>query len=134
MEPTEPASKPIVDPLNTLAWFLMDAFWLLKLEWPAYGFAAITVVTGVVLLVLDRRESWGALLADLGLFCWIVMNTVWMVSDLNDGEPPRVFSIVVAVLGAGFIVAAAWSSEDVRRLRVFQRGRRRKWRRPGGTT
>ena len=120
-EPTPVLSKPVIDPLNTAAWFVMDAFWLARLEWPAYVAAGLTVATGVLLLVLGRREGRGALYADLGLNCWIVMNTVWLVHDLNGLETPRAFAAVVGTLGAGLIVAAARHSRDLRRVRIFRR-------------
>ena len=114
-------SKPVVDPVNTVAWFAMDALWLSRLEWPAYAAAGLTVVTGALLLVLSRREGRGAVYADLGLNCWIVMNAVWLVHDLNGRETPRAVAAVAATLGAVFIVAAARHSQDVRRFRVLKR-------------
>ena len=119
--PTPVFSKPVIDPLNTVAWFAMDALWLARLEWPAYAAAVVTVVTGVMLLALGRREGRGAVYADLGLNCWIVMNTVWLVHDLNDLETPRAFAAVTGVLGVALIVAATRHSRDVRRLRIFKR-------------
>jgi hypothetical protein len=120
-EPTPAFSKPIIDPVNTAAWFTMDALWLARLEWPAYAAAGLTVATGVLLLILGRREGRGVLYADLGLNCWIVMNTVWLVHDLNGRETPRAFAAVMAVLGAALIIAAARHSQDFRRLRIFRR-------------
>ena len=35
-EPTRWWSKAVIDPVNTVAWFSMDALWLAKLAWPAY--------------------------------------------------------------------------------------------------
>ena len=121
MEPARPFSKRVVDPLNTAAWFAMDALWMCKQEWPAYAFAALTVVTGVWLLVLGWRGGRGLLYADLGLNCWIVMNTVWLVADLNNRPTPLAFAVPVAVLGAAFLAAAARHSQDFGRLRI--RGR-----------
>jgi hypothetical protein len=120
-EPTRVLSKPVIDPLNTAAWFTMDALWLTRLAWPAYAAAALTVVTGVLLLILAWREGRGAVFADLALNCWIVLNTVWLVHDLNGQETPRAFVAVVALLGAVLIIAAARHSEDLRRLRIFRR-------------
>lgn len=114
-------SKPIIDPVNTLTWFLMDALWMLKLAWPAYIAAGLTVITGVMLLILDRREDRGTLLADLGLGSWIVMNTVWLVYDLNGQDAPYAFAIPVSIVGTVLIIAAIWHSKDIRRLRIFQR-------------
>lgn len=122
MEPTPPSSKRVVDAVNSAAWFGMDALWMSGLEWPAYAAAGLTVATGVLLLILGRRQDRGELFADLGLNCWIGMNTIWMVADLTGHELPLGLAGAVAILGAAFIAAAAWHSQDLRRLRLFRRG------------
>lgn len=121
VEHTPLLSKPVIDPLNTAAWFIMDALWMARLAWPAYVAAGLTVVTGLLLLALARREGRGALLADLGLNCWIAMNTVWLAYDLNGYESPRALAAALGALGAFFIIAAARHSQDIRRLRIFRR-------------
>lgn len=121
MEPAPSLSKRVVDPLNSFAWFTMDALWMCKLEWPAYAFTAITVVTGLWLLILGWRSRRGVLLADLGLNCWIAMNAIWLVSDLNDRPTPLEIALPVAFLGAAFLAAAVWRSQDIRRLRIHGR-------------
>lgn len=111
-------SKPVIDPLNTVAWFAMDACWLCRLTWPAYLAAGLTVATGLLLSALGRREGRGAVYADLGLNCWIGMNTIWLLHDLNGRETPRAVAAVLGGLGAVFVVAAARHSQEVRRVRV----------------
>ena len=119
----EPRSfaKRVVDPANSITWFLMDALWMCKLAWPAYACAALTAVTGVWLLVLGWRQKRGLLLADLGLNCWIAMNTVWLVADLNGHPAPLGVGVPLAVVGALLLAAASWHAQDVRRLRVHGR-------------
>lgn len=119
--PAPSLAKRVVDPLNSVTWFTMDALWMCKLAWPAYAFAGLTVVTGVWLLVLGWRQKRGILFADLGLNCWIWMNTVWMVTDLSGQPTPLGVTVPLAVVGAGFIALAAWCSQDVRRLRIHGR-------------
>lgn len=121
MEPTPPFSRRVIDPLNSFAWFAMDALWMVQLAGPAYVAAVLTVVTGVWLHAAGWREGRAAVLADLGLNCWIAMNTVWLVSDLNGYKPDLAVVVPVAILGAIFLLVAAWYSQDVRRLRI--RGR-----------
>lgn len=122
-ESDEPRSfaKRVVDPLNSIAWFTMDALWMCKLEWPAYAFAALTVITGAWLLVLGWRRKSGLLFADLGLNCWIAMNTVWLVADLNGHPTPLGVAVPLAVVGAAFLAVAAWYAQDFRRLRIYGR-------------
>ena len=121
MQTTPPSSKRVVDAVNSAAWFTMDAFWIFRLQWPAYIAAGLTVATGVLLLALAWRQDRGDLFADLGLNCWIAMNTVWLVSDLTGHETPLGLAGAIAALGAAFIAAAAWHSQDLRRLRIFRR-------------
>lgn len=121
MEPARPWTRRIVDPLNSFAWFTMDALWMCRLESPAYVFAGLTVVTGIWLVVLGWHKGRGARFADLGLNCWIIMNTVWLVLDLNEQPTPLAFAVPVAILGAVLLAAAAWYSGDFRRLRIGDR-------------
>jgi hypothetical protein len=119
--PPRSFAKRVVDPFNSITWFLMDALWMCKLAWPAYVFAALTVVTGLWLLILGWRQKRGLLLADLGLNCWIAMNVVWMVADLNGHPTPLGVAVPLAVVGALFLVLAAWYHQDFRRLRIYGR-------------
>jgi hypothetical protein len=114
-------AKRVVDPVNTATWFLMDALWMCKLAWPAYLFAGLTAVTGVWLLLLGWRQKRGLLLSDLGLNCWIAMNVVWMVTDLNGRPTPMGIAVPLAVAGAVFLALAARHSQDIRRLRIHGR-------------
>jgi hypothetical protein len=111
----------VVDPLNSVTWFTMDLFWMCKLAWPAYVFAALTVATGMWLLILGWRQKRGVLFADLGLNCWIAMNTIWLVSDLNSRRTPLEVTVPLAVVGAVFIAVAARRAQDFRRLRIYGR-------------
>lgn len=120
-EPAPSFAKRVVDPLNSIVWFAMDAFWMGKLAWPAYAFAALAVVTGVWLLVLGWRQKRGVLFADLGLNCWIAMNVIWMAADLNSRPTPFWVTVPLTVLGAAFIAVAAWRAQDFSRLRLGRR-------------
>lgn len=125
MEPTPPppppAAKRVVDTVNSAAWFAMDALWIFRLEWATYAAAGLAVGTGLLLLVLGRGRDRSGLFADLGLNCWIGMNTIWMVADFAGEETPLGLAGAVAALGAVCIAAAAWLSQDFSRLRVFRR-------------
>ena len=72
----------MIDPINTVAWFAIDALWFARLPWLAYAAASVTVATGVLLVVFGRREGRGPLLADLGLNCRIAA-AAWHSQDLH---------------------------------------------------
>ena len=115
---SNPISKRLVDPLNTITWFTMDALWMCRLEWPSYFFTGLTIATGLWLLVLAWREGRGVVLAHLGLNCWIAMNTVWLVTDFKGQPTPLTIGVPLALLGGVLLAAAAWHSEDIRRSRI----------------
>lgn len=120
-EPTPALSRPVLDPVNTAAWLTMDALWLARLTWPAYVAAGLTVLTGLLVLVLGRRRARGELFADLGLNCWILMNTIWLAHDLSGRDTPRAVAAVLGGLGAVCLLAAARHSQDLRRVRILRR-------------
>lgn len=116
-----PPARAVIDPVNTVAWFAMDALWLCKLSWPAYIAAGMTVLTGVLLLVAGRKEGRGLVYENLGLNCWIVMNTVWLAHDLNGLDTPWWVAAVFGGLGGVFVLLALRHSKHLRRLRIFVR-------------
>ncbi|HYH68549.1 MAG TPA: hypothetical protein VD866_27905 [Urbifossiella sp.] len=120
-QPARSFAKRVVDPVNSFTWFAMDALWMCKLAWPAYAFVAVTVVTGLWLLVLGWRQGRGLLFADLGLNCWIVMNAVWLVADLNGQPTPLAVAVPLAAAGAACLALAAWYAQDFRRVRIYGR-------------
>lgn len=70
----------ILEVFNSLAWFSMDALWMLEYERLAYLFGIPTVVTGVLTIVYSRNS------VDKGInytiLFWILMNISWLLSDL----------------------------------------------------
>lgn len=119
--PARSFAKRVVDPVNSFTWFAMDALWMCKLAWPAYVFVALTAITGLALLVLGWRQKRGLLFADLGLNCWVAMNAVWLVADLNGHPTPLGAAVPLAVVGAAFLAVAAWYEQDFRRVRISGR-------------
>ena len=96
-------SRRVVDPVNSVAWYAMDGFWLAQLSWPAYVATGLTLATGGVLLFLNRRPG-QRLNDDLALNAWMWMNALWVVSDL--GGLPLLRSIALAIGGLGAVLLA----------------------------
>ncbi|AMV40027.1 hypothetical protein [Planctomyces sp. SH-PL62] len=92
-------SRRVVDPVNSVAWFAMDALWLAQLAGPAYLASAATLSTGATLLFLNWRR-WARLRDDLTLNAWMWMNALWMISDLGDRPMFRKAALGFAILGA----------------------------------
>ena len=107
-----PVRKEVLDTVNSVAWFLADAFWMLQLREPAYLFIAPTIATGLALLYIDRRAS--IFFINLAILSWILMNTLWMSSDFE-----RIPALMSGARGAFFaglacIAAAAATSTNLR--------------------
>ncbi|WP_165223920.1 hypothetical protein [Aquisphaera insulae] len=125
--------RKLVDPVNSVAWFAMDGFWLAQLPVPAYVALVVTLSTGGLLFLWSRRRD-----EDLALNSWMWMNAFWMVSDLNEYEALRKAALAVGCVG-GLILAISLRPSNRRRkpLRHFRRirlgggirRRRARWRR-----
>src|SRR4028119_333186 len=75
-------SRRVGDPVNAVAWYAMDGLWLAQLAWPAYVATGLTLATGGMLLLLNRRRG-QRLNDDLALNAWMWMNARWRSSDLG---------------------------------------------------
>jgi hypothetical protein len=109
MKPAAAFSRRIVDPVNSVAWFAMDGLWLAKLDWPAYVATGLTLLTGAILLLMNRRVG-QRLTDDLALNSWMWMNGLWLVSDLSGHDGLRHGAMAVGGLGAVLLAVAVWPS------------------------
>lgn len=98
-------SRKLVDPVNSVAWYAMDAFWLIGLAWPAYLATGLTLTTGGTLVALNRRRG-QRLNDDLALNAWMWMNASWVVSDLGELPMLRYLALGIGALGAVLLVNA----------------------------
>ncbi len=127
MKQTTWFSRRVIDPLNSVAWFAMDALWLAQLAWPAYIASGLTLVTGATLLFLNRRRA-ERLDDDLALNAWMWMNALWVISDLGKLPSLQYAAMAVAALGALLLINAIRPSSRSRariiRLKKFHVARR----------
>lgn len=120
-------SRRVIDPANSVAWFSMDALWLLQFAWPAYIATVLTLATGATLVFLNRRRA-ERLDDDLALNAWMWMNALWVVSDL--GKMPRLQNAAMGAAAVGAILLAnairpsKRSRGRIRRLKKMRLGRR----------
>ena len=116
-------SRRVVDPVNSVAWYAMDGLWLAQLAWPAYVATGLTLATGGMLLLLNRRRG-RRLNDDLALNAWMWMNATWVVSDLGNLPPLRYIALGIGGLGAVLLANAVRPSK----ARRVTSGRLRKMR------
>lgn len=105
MQPPAWYSRRLIDPVNSVAWFAMDALWLAQLAWPAYAATVLTLVTGAALILLDRRGG-SRLDDDLALNAWMWMNAAWAVSDLGGLPMLRYAALAIMAVGALLVLNA----------------------------
>lgn len=115
--------KPLFDAGNSASWFLMDVAWAAQLRLAAFPLMALTVASGIALVIVDERKHfWG----NLALNGWISLNALWMLSDLLAIPPLRFAGLGAAALAVVFIAIGAWRSGDLAAtLGQFRRLRRR---------
>ncbi|HBA61600.1 MAG TPA: hypothetical protein DCZ92_12455 [Elusimicrobia bacterium] len=119
-------SKDVLDTTNSVAWFFMDAFWMLGLPGTGVFFIFPTVLTGLGLLYIEKRPA--VLKINLAINCWIWMNTMWMLSDAF--RMPGLMLYAKLIFGAGvlFMLAALLQSGNIREtFSHFRRFRTFRW-------
>ena len=120
----------LFDAVSTVAWFLMDAAWLMERPKLSVICAVPTLVACLLVAWYDERRP-SLILADLAVFAWAGMNLGWMLNDTglwSDGKPlSRVMLLVGALLLLAAILTARQSAEVIlailRRFRRFRIGR-----------
>ncbi len=124
MLPPSRFSRRWIDPLNSVCWFAMDALWLAQLALAAYVATVLTLLTGLILVLLDRRGG-SRLDDDLALNAWMWMNAAWAVSDLGGLPSLRYAAMVIMGIGALLVLNAvrpdgspAAAARRLKKLRV----------------
>jgi hypothetical protein len=100
-----------LDTINSVSWFLMDAFWMLAVPAAAYPLILPTVVSGLLLLYVEKRRS--VTFINVAINCWIWMNVAWMIGDLSGDRPYLLASRCLFVAGLLAIAGAVASTRNV---------------------
>lgn len=73
----------VLETIGSLAWFLMDGCWMLGLGAAARALVLPTVVAhGAAFRYTERSLVDMAVTASVN--CWVLMNVLWMIADLED--------------------------------------------------
>lgn len=105
-----PISKEMLDTINSVCWFLADAFWMIDLLPVGFALMIPTVITGLCLLYVEKRKP--ILLINLAINCWIFMNSLWMISDADLQGPYLTAAKLCFVMGLLFIMGSVWLSKS----------------------
>lgn len=107
-----PISKDTLDTLNSVAWFLADACWMLGLMDLGLGLMIPTVITGLFLLYVEKRRH--VFMINAALNSWICMNFLWMFADMDLSGPYLLLAKTFFGLGLLFIVLAMILSPNLK--------------------
>ena len=74
-------AKEKIEGLNSLLWFAMDGFWMMKWNLMAASMFLPTLLTGLWLIHLEKRDDvrW----IDISVTFWIGLNGTWLVSEVH---------------------------------------------------
>ncbi len=118
--------KEAIDTINSMCWFLADAFWMLGATHVAHFFLFPTIVSGLCLLYVEKRRP--VFFINLAINSWIWMNTLWMLAEVK-GSPTMMWGPRACfVLGLAFVACAVATSASLRdTFSHFRRFRVLKW-------
>lgn len=113
-------NKYYLEIINSIAWLLMDASWMMQFHFFAYLMIIPTILSGV-LLIFKEDQAPGYLLA-LAVLSWSVMNSIWLVSETFVNIEIMFyakFSFFIGIIS--LVIGMLISSRPVDFLRRFSR-------------
>ena len=121
-----PISKDVLDTLNSVSWFLMDASWMLENHAISGLMIIPTIMTGLFLCYIEKRRN--ITFINLAILSWICMNVCWMGSEVLAMAHFLTVAKTLFVVGVGFIALAVATSDNLsdtfshfRRFRIIKR-------------
>lgn len=104
-------SKDVLDTVNSVAWFLMDACWMLQLKGICFAMIFPTIISGLFLCYIEKRKT--VTMINIAVFCWICMNISWMFSDVLKISFYLMIAKAFFCLGLCFIITSIIYSENI---------------------
>lgn len=119
-------SKDLLDSMNSVSWFLMDASWMLQVEELSLFMILPTVLSGLFLCYIERRKT--HTLINIAILSWICMNISWMFSEVREIPEFLLAAKVLFVTGCFFVILALFNSENISEtFSHFKRFRIKNW-------
>lgn len=104
-------SKDVLDTVNSVTWFFMDASWMLQMKEISLMMIVPTILTGIILCYIEKRRN--VTFINLAILCWICMNVSWMFADIHGVASYLTIAKALFCLGVLFIFSAIGSSEKL---------------------
>lgn len=120
------SKKQILETLNSLVWFAMDAAWML--EWKEVSTALIvpTFLSGLILCFQEKKTS--LTLINVSVFSWICMNVTWMLSEMYTKDNYLLMTKVFMMAGIICMALAMYLSNNRSETFFhFKRSRLKDW-------
>jgi hypothetical protein len=89
----------LLESTGSIAWFAMDAGWMLNLRTLCLVLAVPTVCLNVLAIRFTPRRTASVLVA-AAMAAWACMNTLWMTNDFHFVEGSLVAAKAFLMLGA----------------------------------
>lgn len=104
-------SKNGLDTINSVAWFAMDASWML--ETPSISFAMIipTILSAFCLVYIEKRSN--VTFINLAILSWICMNICWMFSEIMGNHQYLLLAKIFFGVGILCILIAVALSKNL---------------------
>lgn len=106
-----PLSKDILDTINSVSWFLLDASWMLDVQQLSLFMILPTILSGVFLVYIEKRRS--VTFINVAILNWICMNITWMFSELYEDSYLLTVSKVFLGVGVLCIGLSIYYSENI---------------------
>jgi hypothetical protein len=104
-------SKDVLDTINSVSWFLMDASWMLQVKEVSVAMIIPTILSGIILCFMEKRRN--ITFINVAILSWICMNVSWMFSDILSISFYLTMAKILFATGVMFIFLAIVNSENV---------------------
>lgn len=103
--------KNILDTLNSLSWFAMDASWMLQVREISLLMIIPTILSGFLLCFMEKKKT--LTLINVAILSWICMNVSWMFSDIFGSQIYLTLAKGFFATGLFFIMLAVYFSRNL---------------------
>jgi hypothetical protein len=95
----------LTETVGSVLWFVMDGFWLLDQALPAKAMVLPTLAINLLIFRFTPR-SFSQMSVAAAMNSWLIMNTFWMVGDLDKDQGLVAIARVMFVVGLVLLALA----------------------------
>ena len=102
----------LTETVGSVLWFVMDGFWLLDQALPAKVMVLPTLTINLLVFRFTKR-SFSHMSVAAAMNAWLVMNTFWMIGDLDKNA--RLVAIARGMFVVGLVLLGLAVARDATR-------------------